>query len=318
MNARWLVMGFAACVLVGVGGTADDQQAAQHREDRGATVEKRNQSPDEAAVSAQAEAFVRAFDAGDAGAIAQLFTPDARAIDARGEVANGREAIEREYASLFRENSGLRLEIKVDDVHLVSSDAAIDEGTTRVTSKNGLPPVVNRYSAISVKKDGKWLLANVRELPAASSPQDQLKALEWLVGEWVDESEDSAIQSNCRWANDKQSLIRDFTIRSRGKVVMTGTQRIGWDPRAEQIKSWEFDSEGGHGEGLWARIGDQWIVKATAVLQDGRSATATHMITPENPSTCHWRTTDRTIGSQVIPAVQEFVMVRPASGPRVK
>lgn len=318
MNARWLVMGFAACVLVGVGGTADDQQAAQPREDRGATVEKRNQSPDEAAVCAQAEAFVRAFDAGDAGAIALLFSPDARAIDARGEVATGREAIEREYASLFRENSGLRLEIKVDDVHLVSPDAATDEGTTRVTSKNGLPPVVNRYSAVSVKKDGKWLLASVRETPAACSPQDQLKPLEWLLGEWVDESHDSAIQSNCRWANDKQALIREFTIRSRGKVVMTGTQRIGWDPRAEQIKSWEFDSEGGHGEGLWARMGDQWIVKATAILQDGRSATATHLITPENPSTCHWRTTDRTIGSEVIPAVQEFVMVRPASGPRVK
>ena len=70
---------------------------------------------------------------------------------------------------------------------------------------------------------------------------------------------------------------------------MTGTQRIGWDPRSEQIKSWEFDSEGGHGESLWARLGNQWVVKATSVLQDGRTATATHLIAPEDPSTCHWR-----------------------------
>jgi uncharacterized protein (TIGR02246 family) len=315
MNARWLVVGFAACVMAGVGGMADDEQAAQPKQDNGVTVERRDQSPDTAAVCAQAEAFVRAFNAGDASAIGQLFTSDARAIDATGEVAVGREAIEREYASLFRENPGLRLEINVKDVHAVSSDAAIDEGTTRVIPKNGTPPVVNRYSAVSVKHDGKWLLANVREYPGERSAQDQLKALEWLVGDWVDESADSAMQSTCKWSDDKQALVRDFTIRSRGKVVMTGTQRIGWDPQKEQIKSWEFDSQGGHGEGLWARIGDEWVVKATAVLQDGRSSTATHVITPENPSTCHWRTTDRTVGGQVIPSTQEFVMVRPASRP---
>ena len=32
---------------------------------------------------------------------------------------------------------------------------------------------------------------------------------------------------------------------------MTVTQRIGWDPAAKQIRSWEFDSEGGFGEGTW-------------------------------------------------------------------
>ena len=66
---------------------------------------------------------------------------------------------------------------------------------------------------------------------------------------------------------------------------MTGTQRRR-DSRAEQIKSWEFDSEGGNGEGLgW--FGNRWVVKATGVLQDGRTATATHVITHHDASTCH-------------------------------
>ena len=85
-----------------------------------------------------------------------------------------------------------------------------------------------------------------------------------------------------------------------------------------QIKSWEFDSEGGHGESLWARLGNQWVVKASGVLQDGRTATATHTITPEDPYTCRWRTTDRTVGADVVPVVDEFVMVRPAPKPRTK
>ena len=85
-------------------------------------------------------------------------------------------------------------------------------------------------------------------------------------------------------------MNREFAIRVNGRVAMTVNQRIGWDPAGGQIKSWEFDSEGGHGQGLWARLGDQWMVKATGVLQDGRTATATHVITRDDPSTCRWRT----------------------------
>ena len=86
------------------------------------------------------------------------------------------------------------------------------------------------------------------------------------------------------------ALNREFAVRVNGRVAMTVNQRIGWDPAGGQIKSWEFDSEGGPGEGLWARLGDQWIVKATGVLQNGRTATATHIITRGDPSTCRWRT----------------------------
>ncbi len=205
----------------------------------------------------------------------------------------------------------------MDDLRLLGPDAAVEEGTTRVIPKDGAP-IVNRYSAVDVKRDGVWLLASVRESPSEMTTQDRLRELEWMLGDWVDESGDSVIQSNCRWTKDKQALLREFSIRSFGKVVMTGTQRIGWDPRAQQIKSWEFDSEGGNGEGLWARLGNQWVVKAVATLQDGRTATATHIITPQDFSTCHWRTTERTVGGEVIPIADDFVMVRPAPGSKAK
>jgi hypothetical protein len=139
-----------------------------------------------------------------------------------------------------------------------------------------------------------------------------------MLGEWVDESPDSVILSTCKWSDDKTALNREFAVRVNGRVAMTVNQRIGWDPAGGQIKSWEFDSEGGHGEGLWARLGDQWIVKATGVLQNGRTATATHIITRGDPSTCRWRTVDRTVGGDVIPIADEFVMVRRAPLPKSK
>lgn len=317
MKTRWLLNGVVAFGLAGALGTAQDQP----KDGTGTAARTRpadGKSPDEEAIAAQAAAFVQAFNAGDARALGRLFTADARVIDVTGEVAEGRDAIEREYASLFEENPGLTIEVHSDDIHLVSPDAAIEVGTSRVIPKEGAPPVANRYSAVSVKQDGQWLVASVRESPGEISAHDQLRALEWMVGDWVDESADSSVRSTCRWTADKQALMREFTILSGGEVVMTGTQRIGWDPCTEQVKSWEFDSEGGHGQGLWARSGQQWVVKATAVLQDGRTSTATHVITPEDPSTCRWRTTDRTVGGQVIPAVVEFVMVHPAPPPKTK
>ena len=56
---------------------------------------------------------------------------------------------------------------------------------------------------------------------------------------------------------------------------MDGTQRIGWDPQKQHIRSWVFDSEGGFGEGVWTETTSGWIVKSTFVLPNGSSGSAT-------------------------------------------
>jgi uncharacterized protein (TIGR02246 family) len=271
------------------------------------------------AIRSLADTFTKAFNAGDAKAVAALYTPDAHMVDPAGEVVEGRRAIEEEYAALFRENPGLKIEIHVDSIRSIGSDAAVEDGSSRVTPKGESTSVVNQYTVIYSKRDGKWLQASVRETSSDSvTPHERLKELEWMLGDWVDEAHDAVTLSNCHWSPDKNFLVRDFSIKSRGHVGLTGTQRIGWDPKTRQIKSWVFDSEGGHGEGLWARLGNQWVIKATGVLQDGRVATATHILTREGKETCRWRTVDRTIGGNVVPNPDEFVMVRrpPAPGAR--
>ena len=69
----------------------------------------------------------------------------------------------------------------------------------------------------------------------------------------------------------------------QGKPVMSVTQRIGWDPLARQFRSWEFDSEGGFGEGRWSRDGERWVVKHTGVRPEGTTASATNIMTQEPP-----------------------------------
>jgi uncharacterized protein (TIGR02246 family) len=319
MRSAWLV---AILALAGVGiDAADDRPISPPKRGAGADVEAtRPLSTCEQAIRDLGDTFTKAFDTGDAKAIAALYAPDAHMIDRAGEVFEGRQAIEKEYARLFKENPGLKLECCVEEIRLLGPDAAIEDGLCRGIPKEGGPWAPTRYTVVYVKRDGRWLMASDRESPGeeSASIRDRLKELEWMVGDWVDEADDSIIETSCRWSDDKTHLIRDFTIRVRGQVALTGTQRIGWDAPTGQIKAWVFDSEGSRCEELWARLGNQWIIKATGVLPDGCISTATHVLIQEDPQTCRWRTVDRTVGSDVIPDIMEFTMVRKPPQPGTK
>src|SRR5260370_38792538 len=68
---------------------------------------------EEAAIAKTAEAFVEAFQKGDAKAVAAFWMPDGDYVDPTGRVLLGRSAIEKDFEELFAENKGLKLRIKV-------------------------------------------------------------------------------------------------------------------------------------------------------------------------------------------------------------
>ncbi len=115
---------------------------------------------------------------------------------------------------------------------------------------------------------------------------------------------------DCRWSEDGNFLIRSFTLKSAGKSVMTGTQRIGWDPLARQFRSWEFDSEGGFGEGRWSRDGDRWVVKHSAVRPESTTVSATNIMTRVRPDMVRWVSIDRVLGDESVPVDDAYVLVR--------
>ena len=81
---------------------------------------------------------------------------------------------------------------------------------------------------------------------------------------------------------------------------MKGSQRIGWDPSAKRLRSWVFDSEGGFGEGVWSKSGNQWIAKMTGVTSDGKTASSTNVITArlQGPRDAAVARSDRRRGSR--------------------
>jgi uncharacterized protein (TIGR02246 family) len=255
---------------------------------------------------------VKAYNAGDAKAVAALFTADGQTVDKDGNEAEGREAIQKTFAELFAAMPKKQLEVFVDSIRFIGSDLAMEVGTTKETPAPGEPPEYDRYTVLHVKRDGKWQMALARdeEGPPATA-HEQLRPLAWLVGEWVDDGGSTVVISSCRWSEDKSFLLQDFKLQINGRNAMDVTQRIGWDPLTKQIRSWVFDSEGGFGESLWTRDGNSWIIKATGVRPDGTTASATNVLTQIGSDGYVWRTTDRIVADERQPSMEVKVVRKP-------
>ena len=266
---------------------------------------------DEKAIAALVAAYTKAFNAGDAAAAAATFTDDALIVDEMGERTEGRAASKTSLAAAFADRPGSKMAIEIKALRFLGPDTALEEGRATITPAGGGTPEVTRYTAIHVRSDGRWLQSAVHdELVRDLSPHERLKDLEWMIGEWINESEDAVVLTTCKWADGGNFLVREFTMKSQGQPVLSGTQRIGWDPTRHQFKTWIFDTEGGFGEGYWTRNGDRWVIKAEGVRQDGQHASVTNIITRLGKDRAHWKSVDRTIGGAAVPGFDEFTIVR--------
>ena len=215
------------------------------------------------AIKALVDAFTKAFNAGDAKAVAATYTETALVVDERGGRVEGRGAIRDQYAASFADSPGSKIAIRVDSLRFLGPETALEEGRTTITPPaGGEGPEITRFTTVYIKQGGQWLQSAVRdEFIKDLTRHDRLKELEWLVGDWVNESDDAVVQTVCKWTDDGNFLVREFTMKTRGEKVLSGTQRIGWDPVRGQFKMWIFDSEGGYRRGVFhARrqaVGDQ-------------------------------------------------------------
>jgi len=256
----------------------------------------------EAAVKESAQRFVAEYNKHDSKAAASDFTPSAEFITENGTAIRGRDAIARHFAAVFAQFPKAHLDLQVESVSLVTSSVALEEGRVEYVAQPGTPVQTSRYVAVHVFQDGRWWLARTRDFAAdatATSNHERLRELEWLVGEWMEEGEDSFVATSCRWSDNRSYLLQEFTIRVGGLPQVTGSTRIGWDPLTQQIKSWTFDSDGGYSEALWTHGSDQWVLKSRGVTHLGRSFSATSILRHKDRETLSWESRDRVEGGSL-------------------
>lgn len=269
-------------------------------------------SADEAAIRQAAATYVEAFNKHDAAAVAEQWSPDAVYLNrSTGEEVVGRPAIAEQFATLFKDQPEAKLEVTVTSVQFVSPNVAIEHGTAKLTTPNA-PPEETEYSAVDVKRDGKWLLDRVTDKSNEPPPShyEELKALEWMVGNWTDEADDAEVEVDCNWTKNKNFITRAFKITIDGEVDASGMQIIGWDPAAKTIRSWTFDSKGAFAEATWQRHGDRWYIRNRGVLPDGRAATMTNVMKQVDENAFTWQTIERTAGDELLPNIDEIQIVR--------
>lgn len=312
MKSLCLMIGLAlvAACLNAPAQEASKTEPARRAPAKAASVVDRGD--DERAIGALVEAFTKAFNAGDAAAVAATFTNEAMVVNEDGERTFGRGPIRDQFAASFKDYPGSTIAIQVDTLRFLGVDTAIEQGRATITPEKGAgAPEISGFITVYVKEDGHWLQAAVRDEASANiKPHDRLKELEWLIGEWVNESQEAVVFTTCKWADNGNYLLREFTVKAQGKPVMSGSQRIGWDPVKRQFKSWVFDSEGGFVEAYWTRSGNQWIAKAEGVGQGGEPASATNIVTRLGKDRVSWQSVNRTLGGAAVPGVDEFILVR--------
>ena len=162
-NGTWLAAGLVALV----GSIAGLAHAAA--------------SADEAAIRAQSTSWAKAYNGGDAKAVAALYAEDAMLMPPGAPGASGAKAI---LAFVTKDSAGSKAAGVVFNLNPktdvgVSGNMGWESGTYTVTVK-GAVVESGKFLSVSRKKDGKWLYIrdtwNADAPPAPSAPPVPAKA----------------------------------------------------------------------------------------------------------------------------------------------
>ncbi len=271
-----------------------------------------DQAADKAAIEKAVESYTAAFNARDAKALAAHWGPEAVYVNPlSGVQVEGRDTIAKEFESILSEMKNTKLAVDVESIRFVSPGVAVENGVAKLVSADD-EPQESSYTAIHVKRDGKWLLDRVTEedVPVVLSHYEQLKELQWMIGSWVDGDDKAHIDTTCQWTRNKNFITRSFTVSIRDRIDMAGMQIIGWDPAEKQIRSWVFDSDGGFAEGRWSKQESRWSITTSGTTPDGRKASSVNVITCVGDDQFKWQSVSRMVDGELLPNIDEVLVVR--------
>jgi uncharacterized protein (TIGR02246 family) len=254
--------------------------------------------------------YEQAFNRGDVQRLSTFWTETGEYVapDKRFE---GRQAIQEAYQVLFAERKGCRIQARTLRLRMVAPGVAVEEGTVRLSCQ-GEPSAEAIFEAVHVKQGDQWKLSRVRETPIAPAPsnREKLEPLEWMIGQWASSQDGVTVTTRCEWTANKSFIERSFSVASGDGIAIEGTQIIGWDAFAGQIRSWSFDSDGAFEEAVWRPDSGRWLVDATVVLPDGRKGSEERILTPVDGNAFTWRAVNRQVDGQLMPSIDGLTIAR--------
>jgi uncharacterized protein (TIGR02246 family) len=177
---------------------------------------------DEQAVRNASAAHLAALNKGELNGVLAFWAPDADYIDESGKATRGRDALSALFKTMLAKWKGSKISGKVHSVKFLRPDVAIEDGSLEITAKDGTRES-NRYAVVWTKSGDNWLISSARDLPAEvdgvpSLPYPQLKSLEWMVGDWVEQGGKGQVQVKCHWAPNKSFLLMEYEVKSEART----------------------------------------------------------------------------------------------------
>lgn len=275
--------------------------------------EPEQQGSEEKTLAAASAAYVAAYNARDAEKLVSLWSPEGVYVNrSSGDQISGREAILADLQAIFAEENPGQLAVTIDSIDLISPNVALEQGVAVMTFE-GEDPIETSYRTVYVKREGAWLIDRIsdEELTAPPTSREKLAGLEFLIGEWVDETEAGRVEIDCQWTRNEVFLSRVFrVIDDSEEIVMSGLQIIGWDSVNESIVSWLFDSDGTVVQGIWHERDGGWHIESQATLADGIKGSFTGVLEPLEDGTHTWKKINQIVDGQLLPNL-ESKTIRP-------
>jgi uncharacterized protein (TIGR02246 family) len=270
-------------------------------------------TPLEEAVTREAEATQKAFNAGDAAALGGMFLESGELVDEQGVVHAGRQAITELFKGFFEKFPKAVLEMQPTSARPVGEGLVVEEGERRITAAEGAAVAQMHYVAVRSKQGDRWPIASYHEFAddPLPTPREILQSAAWLVGDWVDESPEGRTAITFRWSDEGNFLLGDYEITGTDGATSRSTQRIGWDPLTGQLRSWTFDSDGGYSVGEWNAVEEGWVVRSEATMPDGTTGSATMTIAPRDADHFVVRASERIVAGVEEPDFEVTISRRP-------
>lgn len=267
----------------------------------------------DAPVHALVASLAAAASEGDAAKMSALFTLDGTYIDEDGVKTAGREALKQRFAAGLAGQKS-KTTANVQSIKRVGINSAFVEGTTCKESTSG-PEACARFTMLLQKQGNAWLISSATETEIVTKAPpvatiDRLNSLNWLIGTWSTAAGNAKVTMTADWVGNRNFILCKYLIERPGVQPKVDVQIIGYDPAKKSIVSWNFDSTGGFGNGVWDKQGKEWLIRSTGVEQIGAQTGATNVISVDNENKFSWRSIDRVFDGKSVPNTEPLIVER--------
>lgn len=262
---------------------------------------------DRDAIAKAARDFTNAYNAGDAKAVAALWTERGESRDTDGGTVVGRAAIEKAFAEAFKANPKAKVEVLVQSIRFPAKDLAIEQGLLRHSKGAEHLPYTTTYVAVHSREGGLWRIALSSETGLG---QNRLEDLDWLVGDWTGTSKDDKVKISFARDGKKAAMTASAARTAPGKEPVVANIRIALDPETSQIRSWNFEDNGAHSQAIWVRDAKGWVLDIRGVAADGAPTAERIVLQRLGPDAITWRAIDRVVNDARLPDAPPIRLTR--------